>query len=92
MKNIAIQVNATSFPSQLVTDSEKASKEFGIQVGSAITYEWFRKDGSSCRYYSQWRDFRRVRLYARGEQSIAKYKNELAIDGDLSYLNLDVSI
>jgi hypothetical protein len=89
MKNIAIQVNATSFPSQLVTDSEKASKEFGIQVGSAITYEWFRKDGSSCRYYSQWRDFRRVRLYARGEQSIAKYKNELAIDGDLSYLNLD---
>jgi hypothetical protein len=31
----------------------------------------------------------RLRLYARGEQSIAKYKNELAIDGDLSYLNLD---
>ena len=89
MKNIAIQVNATSFPSQLVTDSEKASKEFGLQVGQSIQYEWFRKDGSSCRYYSQWRDFRRVRLYARGEQSIAKYKNELAIDGDLSYLNLD---
>jgi hypothetical protein len=89
MKNIAIQVNATSFPSQLVTDAEKASKEFGLQIGQAIQYEWFRKDGSSCRYYSQWRDFRRVRLYARGEQSIAKYKNELAIDGDLSYLNLD---
>jgi hypothetical protein len=89
MKNIAIQVNATSFPSQLVTDSEKASKEFGLQVGQSIQWEWFRKDGSSCRYYSQWRDFRRVRLYARGEQSIAKYKNELAIDGDLSYLNLD---
>ena len=31
----------------------------------------------------------RLRLYARGEQSVAKYKNELAIDGDLSYLNLD---
>ena len=42
-----------------------------------------------CRYYSQWRDFNRLRLYARGEQSIAKYKNELAVDGDLSYLNLD---
>jgi hypothetical protein len=28
-------------------------------------------------------------LYARGEQSIAKYKNEIAIDGDLSHLNLD---
>jgi len=28
-------------------------------------------------------------VYARGEQPIAKYKNELAVDGDLSYLNLD---
>ena len=49
----------------------------------------FRKDSNGCRYYSQWRDFNRLRLYARGEQSIAKYKNELAVDGDLSYLNLD---
>ena len=89
MKNITVSINATSFPSQLVTDAEKASQEFGLQIGQAIQYEWFRKDGSSCRYYSQWRDFRRLRLYARGEQSIAKYKNELAIDGDLSYLNLD---
>jgi hypothetical protein len=89
MKNIAVQINAASFPSQLATDAEKASKEFGLQVGQAIQYEWFRKDGNSCRYYSQWRDFRRLRLYARGEQSIAKYKNELAVDGDLSYLNLD---
>ena len=90
MKNdIKIEINPTSFPSQLATDAEKASKEFGLQVGMSIQYEWFRKDGSSCRYYSQWRDFRRLRLYARGEQSIAKYKNELAIDGDLSYLNLD---
>ena len=89
MKNITVSINATSFPSQLVTDAEKASQEFGLQIGQGIQYEWFRKDGSSCRYYSQWRDFRRVRLYARGEQSIAKYKNELAIDGDLSYLNLD---
>ena len=89
MKNIAIQINATSFPSQLATDAEKTSDEFGLQIGQAIQYEWFRKDGSSCRYYSQWRDFRRLRLYARGEQPIGKYKNELAIDGDLSYLNLD---
>jgi hypothetical protein len=89
MKNVTIEVNATSFPSQLVTDAEKASDAFGLQVGRAIQAEWFMKDGNSCRYYSQWRDFRRLRLYARGEQSIAKYKNELAIDGDLSYLNLD---
>ena len=89
MKNVTIEINATSFPSQMATDAEKASDAFGLQVGQAIQAEWFRKDGSSCRYYSQWRDFRRLRLYARGEQSIAKYKNELAIDGDLSYLNLD---
>jgi hypothetical protein len=89
MKNVTIEINTVSFPSQLATDAEKASEEFGLQVGQAIQYEWFRKDGSSCRYYSQWQDFRRLRLYARGEQPIAKYKNELAIDGDLSYLNLD---
>jgi len=89
MKDIVIDITATSFPSQFATDAEKATEAFGLQVGQAIQYEWFRKDGTSCRYYSQWRDFHRVRLYARGEQSTAKYKNELAIDGDLSYLNLD---
>lgn len=89
MKDIVIDIKSTAFPSQLASDSEKASDAFGLQVGQSIQYEWFRKDGNSCRYYSQWRDFRRLRLYARGEQSVAKYKDELAIDGDLSYLNLD---
>lgn len=89
MKEIEIIVSLTAFPSQMASDAEKASKEFGLQVGQAIQYEWFRRDGSSCRYYGQWKDFHRLRLYARGEQSVLKYKNELAIDGDLSYLNLD---
>lgn len=89
MKDIVIDIKSTAFPSQLASDSEKESDAFGLQVGQSIQYEWFRKDGNSCRYYSQWRDFRRLRLYARGEQSVAKYKDELAIDGDLSYLNLD---
>ena len=89
MKNITIDITSSVFPSQLATDAEKASSQFGLQVGQAIQYEWFRKDGSNCRYYSQWREFNRLRLYARGEQAVAKYKNELAIDGDLSYLNLD---
>ena len=73
MKNITVSINATSFPSQLVTDAEKASQEFGLQIGQAIQYEWFRKDGSSCRYYSQWRDFRRLRLYARAQQNIMTF-------------------
>ena len=89
MKDVTIDIASTGFPSQFVSDAEKATDEFGLQIGQAIQYEWFKKDGNQCRYYNQWRDFHRLRLYARGEQSIAKYKNELAIDGDLSYLNLD---
>lgn len=86
---VSLQISPTVFPSQLTTDAQKASLEYGLQVGQAIQYEWFRKDSSSCRFYSQWKDFHRLRLYARGEQSVAKYKNELAIDGDLSYINID---
>ncbi len=89
MKNVKIDIASTGFPSQFVSDKEKATDEFGLQIGQAIQYEWFRKDGNNCRYFSQWRDFHRLRLYARGEQPIGKYKNELAVDGDLSYLNLD---
>ena len=89
MRDVQVNIASTSFPTQFVSDSEKASSEFGIQVGQAIQYEWFKRDGNSCRFYSQWRVFNRLRLYSRGEQSVAKYKNELSTDGDLSYLNLD---
>jgi len=89
MKDVNINITSAGFPSQFVSDAEKASEEFGLQIGQAIQYEWFKRDGNGCRYYGQWRDFHRLRLYARGEQSVAKYKNELAVDGDLSYLNLD---
>lgn len=88
-KESNIDISPIQFPSQLATDVEKASLEFGLQVGQAIQYEWFRRDSGSARYYNQWKDFNRLRLYARGEQPIQKYKNELAIDGDLSYLNID---
>ena len=89
MKNVTIDITSSAFPSQLATDAEKATEQFGLQVGQAIQYEWFRKDGNNCRYYGQWREFHRLRLYARGEQPVGKYKNELSINGDLSYLNLD---
>jgi hypothetical protein len=89
MKQINIKVNSAAFPDQFVSDSVKDTKEYGLQIGQAIQYEWFRRDSGTCRFYSQWAEFEKLRLYARGEQSIAKYKNELAIDGDLSYLNLD---
>jgi len=89
MKEVSIDILPAGFPSQFVSDAEKATQEFGLKIGQSIQYEWFKRDSGSCRYYGQWRDFNRLRLYARGEQSVAKYKNELSVDGDLSYLNLD---
>jgi len=89
MKEVKINISDVGFPNQFVSDAEKATDEYGLQIGQAIQYEWFRKDGNQCRFYNQFANFNRLRLYARGEQSIAKYKNELSIDGDLSYLNLD---
>ena len=89
MKEVEIDISPERFPSQFVSDGEKEKDSFGLQVGQAIQYEWFKKGGSGCRFYDQWRQFHNLRLYARGEQSVSKYKDELAVDGDLSYLNLD---
>ena len=82
----------SSFPSQVVPDVEKNTYDYGLAVGRAIENEWFRGDkglGAGGRFGNNWQDFHRLRLYARGEQSVAKYKDELSINGDLSYLNLD---
>jgi hypothetical protein len=75
------------FPSQTVSDAEKLSYDYGLKVGRAIEQEWFNNDQG--RYKSNQNNFHSLRLYARGEQSIQKYKDELSINGDLSYLNLD---
>ena len=77
------------FPSQTVSDAEKLSYDYGLKVGKAIEQEWFNNDRGSNRYRANSNDFHNLRLYARGEQSIQKYKDELSINGDLSYLNLD---
>jgi len=79
----------TQFPSQAVSDEEKMSSEYGLSVGRAIEQEWFNKDSNPGMYYQTNEEFHRLRLYARGEQSVKKYKDEFAINGDLSYLNLD---
>ena len=89
MKDVTINIAVTAFPDQFASDREKETYEYGLQIGQSIQYEWFRKDNSNSRFYNQWGDFHRLRLYARGEQSVAKYKNEMAVDGDLSHLNLD---
>ena len=76
-----------NFPSQVVSDAEKISYEYGLKVAQAIEHEWFT--GNSSRFSNGLNNFHNLRLYARGEQSIQKYKDELSINGDLSYLNLD---
>ena len=77
-----------NFPSQVVSDLEKMSPEYGLKIAKAIEQEWFNGVQSN-RYVDTQNKFHRLRLYARGEQSIQKYKDELSINGDLSYLNLD---
>ena len=80
----------SSFPDQVVPDAEKATEEYGLQVGRAVESEWFTNgNGYSDRFGSNYNSFHNLRLYARGEQSVQKYKDELSINGDLSYLNLD---
>jgi hypothetical protein len=87
------QIRKRVFPSVLLSNSEKDSSVTGLEVGEAIQYEWFSRDGrSSSSYYSRLNTYTTLRLYARGEQSTQKYKEELSVDGDLSYLNMDWSI
>ena len=86
---MAESVVKSYFPSQVVSDLEKMSHDYGLKVAQAIEQEWFNKDKSVNKYNNTRNDFHKLRLYARGEQSIQKYKDELSINGDLSYLNLD---
>ena len=80
----------SSFPDQVVPVAVKDSYDYGLQVGNAVENEWFRSNrGGLERFTANFQNYNRLKLYARGEQSVQKYKDELAINGDLSYLNLD---
>jgi len=80
----------SAFPDQMVSEQEKKTLEYGLLVGQAIEYEWFRGGRvNGSRWNTGYQNFHNLRLYARGEQSVRKYKDELSINGDLSYLNLD---
>ena len=73
MKSVYTNGNSI-FPSQVVSDAEKASWEYGERVAQAIEQEWFsqgRTNGN--RYLTTWNNYNRLRLYARGEQPTQKY-------------------
>jgi len=87
MAESVININ---FPSQVVSDLEKISYDYGLKVAKAIQHEWYGKtNNSENRYNHSSSKIHNLRLYARGEQNVQKYKDELSINGDLSYLNLD---
>jgi len=86
---MAESVMKNYFPSQTASDDKKISIEYGLEVAKAIENEWFKKSSGTNRYLQNQNNFHKLKLYARGEQSIQKYKDELSINGDLSYLNLD---
>ena len=86
---MAESVIKSYFPSQTASDDEKLSQDYGLKVARAIENEWFKKDRGVNRFFVNQNNYHKLRLYARGEQSIQKYKDELSINGDLSYLNLD---
>ena len=77
------------FPSHAVGHEEKESFDYGLQVGRAIESEWFKDDRASSRYFALKDSFHNLRLYARGEQSIQKYKDELSVNGDMSWVWTD---
>ena len=79
------------FPNQLTSDTEKSTDRYGLQVGRAIESEWFRKESGTSRFYNNRDTYHKLRSYAMGEQSVQKYKDELSVNGDISYLNLDWS-
>ena len=86
---MAKSVSNSAFPSQIASDGEKMSDDYGLQVARAIQNEWFSSNSGTTRFRSNQNTFHNLRLYARGEQSVQKYKDELSVNGDLSYLNLD---
>lgn len=89
MDKPSVVISSLPFPDQMAPDEVKATYEYGLKVGKAIEGEWFKRKSNSSRFYQQWGEFHRLRLYARGEQPVQKYKDEIAVNGDISMLNLD---
>lgn len=81
-----------SFPSQSAPFEEKITKEWGKGLAEAIQSDWFYglPEGGfrASNFNLQRRDFLQRRLYAKGLQSMDKYKEQFKADGDKSFLNL----
>ena len=90
-KDIAVVITNAGLPRQNDKFSDKIKPEYGLKVGRAISYQWFKRDNGTCRFYSNRAEVIRRRAYAQGIQNTAKYKDAMKLNGDMSYLNLNFS-
>ena len=66
---MADSISKNLFPSQVVSDLEKASLEYGLKIGKAIESEWLDTESGANRFKSNETSYHRLRLYARGAVS-----------------------
>ena len=83
------QRSAYKFPSNADSDKEKNSREWGMAATNAVEGRWFAKESNTSQFYVNRNRYHTLRLYAKGDQDIRRYKDEFSVNGDLSYLNLD---
>lgn len=88
-KETSVIITNAGFPRQNDPFSEKVKLEYGLKVGRAISYQWFKRDNGTCRFYSNRAEITRRRAYAQGIQNTAKYRDAMKVNGDTSYLNLN---
>ncbi len=80
------------FPKENLPFAQKETNEIGLNIALAIQNEWFSKNTGTCAYYQNQETFRRRRLYGQGMQSTKGYRDFMAVNGDLSYMNLNFSV
>ena len=74
---MAESVVTNYFPSQIASDQEKMSLEYGTSVGRAIENEWFKSTNGIGRFKSNQNSFHTLRLYSRGEQGYTKIQRRI---------------
>ena len=89
MKKNNTQASRGMFPSNGDANKVKDTYDWGMKVANAIEIQWFERESASNYFYINRNLYHSMRLYAKGDQNIRKYKDEFSINGDLSYLNLD---
>ena len=77
------------FPSHGDPTKLKNTRDWGMRVANAVEGQWFARESNSSKFYINRNRFHTLRLYAKGDQDIRRYKDEFSVNGDLSYLNLD---